>query len=344
MRAAVVTTPGTLHLTRHQIPAPAAGELLLRVETCGICHSDLHAIDGDWDPAPRLPLIPGHEVIGIVDRVGPDVSPELIGRRFGVAWHAGACGSCAWCRSGFETVCPEAEMTGYTRNGGFAEYLTARADYAIELPADLDPLAMAPVLCAGVTTFRGLNRAGVMNGDWVVISGAGGLGHLAVQYAIARGARVIAIDPSESRRTLAADLGAEQVLSSDEPAIARTIADLTGGGPRAVLVTAPAPSAFEVAIDIVRPGGAVVFIGLPGRDSDQIRLSISSVSNWEKSIIGSNVGSRSDLRAAVDLSVTGQIRAHVSPVAFDALPQALAALRRGDVDGRLVLDMREPSA
>jgi propanol-preferring alcohol dehydrogenase len=344
MRAAIVTAPGRLELTEVPVPVPAAGECLLRVEACGLCHSDLHAIDGDWAPPPALPLIPGHEVVGIVAGVGAGLSPALVGRRYGVAWHAGSCGTCSWCRSGFETVCPEAEMTGYTRNGGFADFLTARVDHAVELPGPVDPVAAAPILCAGVTTYRGLHRGGVEAGDWVLVSGVGGLGHLAVQYALARGARVIAVDPSQDRLALASGLGAECVLSSDNPDLVRLVSERTGGGPQAVLVTATAPAAFEAAIEMVRPGGAVVFVGLPPADRDRIRVSISAMSNWEKSIVGSNVGSRTDLRAAVDLFVGGAVHAHVSSVSFAQLPQALSALRRGEVSGRLVLDMREPGA
>lgn len=340
MRAAIIDGPGRLRLAQAPVPAPRDGEALIRVEACGICHSDLHAIDGDWTPPPAYPLIPGHEVVGRVVAVGGDAPPSLIGRRVGVAWHGGACGRCAWCRTGFETLCPEVEMTGYTRNGGFAEYLTARADFVALLPDEGDPVALAPVLCAGVTTYRGLNRAGVGAGDWVAVSGVGGLGHMAVQYARARGARVIAIDPSPERRALATQLGAEEAVSPDDPAGRDRITALTDGGPRAVLVTAPVASAFERAIELVRPGGVVVFIGLPGGDADGIRLSVSALSNWEKSVVGSNVGSRPDLRAAVDLALAGAVTAHVTPVSFDDLPQALEALRRGRVSGRWVLDMR----
>ena len=209
MKAAVLHQLKTpLTIEQVPIPEPGHGELLIKVTACGVCHSDLHAVDGDWTPPPVIPLIPGHEVAGTVAKLGPGVTGFKPGDAVGVPWLYSACGHCEFCLAGMETICKQAEATGYTKPGGYAEYLVAPAAFVGRLPQGTDPYAMAPILCAGVTTYRGLKRTGARPGQWVAVVGIGGLGHIAIQYARAMGLRVAAVDVSEDKLELARSLGA----------------------------------------------------------------------------------------------------------------------------------------
>ncbi|MGK9170700.1 zinc-dependent alcohol dehydrogenase [Inquilinus limosus] len=339
MRRALLRRVGEpLEIGTGPVPESGPGEILIRIAACGVCHSDLHAVDGDWGEPPRMPLIPGHEVTGHVVAHGPGVDRPALGAAVGVPWMAGACGRCAWCRAGMETICPEGSATGFSRDGGYAEYMVARAEFVGLIPDGVDLVRIAPILCAGVTTYRGLRRSEARAGDFVVIVGAGGLGHVAVQYARAMGLRPIVLDVDPAKLELARRLGAEAVAEAGPDATAAVTA-LTGGGAAAAIVTAPAPAAFEQSLALIRPGGTAVFIGLPGGERDAIRLSIAAISNWEKSIRGSNVGTRQDLQEAVDFATRGLVAATVETVPIEQVNEALARLRRGQVAGRLVLDL-----
>ncbi|MGV0761720.1 zinc-dependent alcohol dehydrogenase [Tistrella mobilis] len=340
MQAAVVERPGEgLRMMEVARPEPGPGEVLIRVAACGVCHSDLHIVDGDWGTPPKLPLIPGHEVTGHVAALGAGVSGIAIGDAVGVPWMAHACGRCAWCLAGMETICEAGGATGFSRDGGYAEYMLAEAAFVARLPADADLVAIAPILCAGVTTWRGLKRSEARAGEHVAIVGAGGLGHVAIQYARAMGLRPVAVDVSPARLDHALTLGAEAVVDAAAGDPVAGVQAATGGGAHAAIVTATAPAAFEQAIAMTRPGGTTVFIGLPGGERDAIRVSIARISNWERSIRGSNVGTRRDLQEAVDFALRGHVRAEVTPLPFARIDEALARLRRGEVTGRLVLTM-----
>ncbi|MFA5120519.1 alcohol dehydrogenase catalytic domain-containing protein [Zavarzinia sp.] len=323
-----------------EIPEPGPGEVLIRVAACGVCHSDLHAADGDWDPPPNVPIVPGHEVTGHVLRLGTGVNHLSVGDPVGVAWMGGACGRCAACLSGMETICPSGEATGYTRDGGYATHLVARADFVLPLPKGADLVALAPILCAGVTTYRALKRAGAKAGDFVGVIGVGGLGHVAIQYAKAMGYRAVAVDLAPEKLELALRLGAEAAVHAGPDAVARVM-DETGGGLHAALVTATAPAAFEQALDMTRPGGTTVFVGLPGGAGDRIGVSIASLANWERSIRGSNVGTRADLAEAMGFALRGLVHCTTETMPFSAANEALERLRQGTVTGRLVLTMEE---
>src|SRR5664279_3795859 len=188
MNAAVVEQFGKpLLLQEWDIPSPGPGQILIKTEACGVCHTDLHAAHGDWPIKPTLPFIPGHEAIGSVVAVGSGVTIVKEGDRVGVPWLYSACGHCEHCLTGWETVCAQAQFGGYTRNGGFAEYLLADPDYVAHIPAGLASLDAAPLICAGITTYKGIKQTAAKPGEWIAISGAGGLGHLAIQYAKAMG-------------------------------------------------------------------------------------------------------------------------------------------------------------
>lgn len=337
MKAAVLRRLKTpLEIETAPVPEPGRGELLIKVVACGVCHSDLHAIDGDWTPAPVLPLIPGHEVAGIVAGLGDGVDGFREGDRVGVPWMWSACGTCEFCLAGMETICKRAEATGYTKPGGYAEYMVAPAAFVGRLADTVDMREMAPILCAGVTTYRGLKRTGARPGQWVAIVGIGGLGHIAVQYARAMGLRVAAVDVAPEKLKLAQSLGAELAVDARESDPVQVLQDKIGGA-HAAIVTAVATRAFEQAILMLRPAGTVAYIGLPGGQADEIRASISAITNWELSVRGSNVGTRLDLEEAVAFATNGLVRATIETQPLAAVNEILGRMRQGRIVGRVVL-------
>lgn len=339
MKAAVLhALKEPLKIEQLPMPEPGHGELLIKVTACGVCHSDLHAVDGDWTPPPVLPLIPGHEVAGTVAKLGPGVTGFAQGDEVGVPWMYSACGQCEFCLAGMETICKQGEATGYTKPGGYAEYMIAPAAFVGRLPKGTDPYAMAPILCAGVTTYRGLKRSGARPGQWVAVIGIGGLGHIAIQYARAMGLRVAAVDVSDEKLKLASSLGAEVVVNAAETDPAAAIQEKIGGA-HAAVVTAVASRAFEQAILMLRPAGTVSYIGLPGGKADEIRASISAIVNWELSVRGSNVGTRQDLNEAVAFAANGLVKAKIRTIALEEINATLDEMRQGKIVGRVVLKL-----
>ncbi len=337
MQAHVITAHGKrMKLTAVAIPQPGPREVLIRVAAFGVCHSDIHAVDGDWLPPSTTPLIPGHEITGRVVAHGQGVTAPAVGTAVGVAWLGGACQHCEQCLNGMETICAEAVSTGYSRDGGYAEYVTARADYLAIIPEGIDLVRLAPVLCAGVTTYRGLKLSGARAGQFVGVVGVGGLGHIAIHYARAMGFRPVAIDIDSSKLELARRVGAEMVFDSRSEGTKAVLA-ATGGGCHAALVTATAPQAFEQAVEVTRLAGTTVFIGVPSAAHDKVQLSVSNIVGAERVIRGSNVGSRLDLQQAVDFAVRGLIVPEVEEVDFTQAAAVLDRLRNGRVAGRLVL-------
>jgi propanol-preferring alcohol dehydrogenase len=319
-------------------PEPGYGDILIKVAACGVCHSDLHAIEGDWSPLPNLPLTPGHEVAGHVTAIGPGVEGFAAGDVVGVPWMYSSCGACEFCLAGMETICKSGEATGYSKPGGYAEYMVAPAAFVGRLPAQADLFELAPILCAGVTTYRGLKRTQARPGQWVAILGIGGLGHIAVQYARAMGLRVAAVDVAADKLALAKSLGAEVLINgAEEDAVAAVQSKI--GGAHAAVVTAVASKAFEQAILMLRPAGTVAYIGLPGGKSDEIRTSISAITNWELSIRGSNVGTRADLREALDFAANGLVRATIRKAPLSQINAIFDEMRQGKIVGRVVLDL-----
>ncbi len=320
------------------IPTPGRGEVLIKVTACGVCHSDLHAVDGDWTPLPVLPLIPGHEVTGHVAEAGAGVERFRTGDRIGVPWMYSACGSCEFCLSGMETICRKAEATGYSKPGGYAEYMLADAAYCGHIPAAADLYELAPILCAGVTTYRGLKRTGARPGQWLAVIGVGGLGHIAVQYARAMGLRVAAVDVADDKLALAKSLGAELLVNAaDADPVERIQSEI--GGAHGAVVTAVSPRAFEQSVGVLRNGGSVSWIGLPGGKQDEIRMSIAAIVNAEVSVRGSNVGTRQDLQEAVDFAARGLVRAHIAKEPLENINAIFARMKQGKITGRVVLEI-----
>src|SRR5208282_2026411 len=245
MKAAVVRAFGKLlAIEEIPVPEPGPGEVLVKVIACGVCHTDLHAADGDWPAKPHLPFVPGHEITGIVVALGPGVDGLKVGDPVGVAWLHDACMRCEYCETGWETLCAHQHNTGYSCDGGFAEYVVASESFAAKLPTNVDYARMAPILCAGVTTYKGLRETEAKPGEWVAISGVGGLGHLAIQYAKAMRFLVAGIDVDEGKLEHAKRLGADLVINANDGDPTATLHKETGGGAHGVLITAPSLIAF----------------------------------------------------------------------------------------------------
>lgn len=337
MNAAVVRKfSQPLAIERIEIPKPAKGEVLVRGMACGVCHTDLHAAEGDWPVKPSLPFIPGHEVTGIVSALGPDVFDLHVGDPVGVAWLHDACLCCEYCETGWETLCEHQHNTGYNCDGGFAEYVIASAAFVVRLPKDPDFAALAPILCAGVTTYKGLKETEAQPGQWVAISGIGGLGHVAIQYAKAMGLRVAALDVSPDKLALAMAAGAEIAIDAREADAADRIVTATGGGAHGVLVTAVSPSAFAQAMNFVRRRGTVVFVGLP---PGEFPTPIFEVVLKRITLRGSIVGTRRDLEEAIAFAVEGKVKAEIETATLEDINRVLTDLKAGRVHGRIVLDL-----
>lgn len=253
MQAAVVEAFGVpLAMQEWAIPVPGVGEILVKTEACGVCHTDLHAANGDWPVKPKLPFIPGHEAIGIVVALGNGVTNVKEGDRVGVPWRYSACGHREHCLSAWETVCAGAEFGGYTKNGGFADYIIADPDYVAQIPASLTAAAAAPLICAGITSYKGIKETQAKPGEWIAISGIGGLGHLAIQHAKAMGLNVCALDIDDGKLAHARKLDADLMLNVKNADAQEKIIKETGGGAHGVLITAPSLSAFKQGVGITR--------------------------------------------------------------------------------------------
>ena len=340
MHAAVVTGFGKpLELQEWDVPTPGPGQILVKTEACGVCHTDLHAAHGDWPLKPNPPFIPGHEGIGRVVAVGAGVDrmkgAVKEGDRVGVPWLFSACGHCEHCLSAWETVCGEAEFGGYTRNGGFAEYILADPNYVASIPNGLTPRAAAPLICAGITTYKGLKVADVRPGEWVVISGAGGLGHLAIQYAKAMGLQVCAVDIDDGKLAHATQLGADLVVNATAEDAVESVRKGTNGGAHGVLITAPSLGAFKQGIGMARKRGTCVLVGLP---PGEFPVPLFDVVANCITIRGSFVGTRKDMAEALAFAAEGKVNADIEMQPLSAINTVLDRLAHGDVPSRVVLE------
>lgn len=313
-------------------------EVLVKLHVCGVCHTDVHAIDGDWQVPTRLPLVPGHEGVGEIIEMGKNVKTELkIGDRVGIAWLYSGCGSCEYCTTGRETFCPRQENTGYTVNGCFSTHVIANAKFVIKIPDGLTDKDAAPILCAGVTTYNGIKNTGIKAGEFITILGAGGgLGHLAVQYANAMGMRVIGVDIGDEKLELIKELGAELVLDARNPDMVKQVLQYTNGGSHAVLCLATALSALKSTMELVRRNGNIVLIGLP---KGEFPVNIVDMVLKGITFKGSLVGTRQDLKEALDFAARGKVKPHVCVCNTHEINHVINQLRRGDVKGRIVLDL-----
>jgi propanol-preferring alcohol dehydrogenase len=336
MRAAMVPALGApLRIEEVAVPEPGPGQVLVRIEACGVCHTDLHAARGDWPVKPKPPFIPGHEGVGVVAALGAGVTSVREGDRVGVPWLHSACGACPHCRTGWETLCGSQRNTGYSVNGGFADYALADPAYVGHLPDTLGFGPAAPVLCAGVTVYKGLKETEARPGEWVAISGIGGLGHMAVQYAKAMGMHVAAVDVREGALDLARSLGADIAVDARDPDAMADLARRTGGM-HGVLVTAVSPAAFEQAFGMLRSRGTMSLVGLP---PGRMALPIFETVLKRITVRGSIVGTRQDLEEAIAFAAEGKVTPHFSWAALEDINTVFAQMEQGGIDGRVVLRM-----
>ncbi|OIQ75197.1 alcohol dehydrogenase [mine drainage metagenome] len=334
MTAAVVHQLGAgLTVEDVPVPQPGPGQALVKLISSGVCHTDLHAVQGDWPVKPNPPFIPGHEGVGTVVALGEGVTDLVLGQLVGNAWLWSACGTCQYCRTGWETLCEQQQNGGYSVDGSFGEYMLVDTRFAARIPDGVDLIEVAPILCAGVTVYKGLKMTEARPGQWVVISGIGGLGHIAVQYARAMGLRVAAVDVADDKLALATKHGAELVINAlvDDPA---EVVQRETGGAHGVLVTAVHPSAFGQAIGMARRGGTIVFNGLPPGD---FPAPIFEIVLKGLTVRGSIVGTRQDLEEALDFYARGQIHPTVSTRGLGEINTVFDEMKHGAIDGRVVI-------
>jgi len=336
MHAAVVEAFGKpLVLREWDIPTPGPGQILVKTEACGVCHTDLHAARGDWPLKPSTPFIPGHEGIGIVVALGAGVTSVKEGERVGVPWLYSACGHCEYCLTAWETVCAKAEFGGYTKNGGFAEYILADPDYVAHVPQDLAAKEAAPIICAGITTYKGIKVADVRPGQWIAISGVGGLGHLAVQYAKAMGLKVCGVDIDDGKLAHATRLGADAVVNAKNGDPIEAVRAATDGGAHGVLITAPSLGAFKQGVGMTRKHGTCVLVGLP---PGEFPVPLFDVVANCITVRGSFVGNRADMAECLAFAAQGKVKADIELQPLSAINDVFDRLQKGDVPSRVVLD------
>ncbi|HYL11207.1 MAG TPA: zinc-dependent alcohol dehydrogenase [Candidatus Acidoferrales bacterium] len=319
-------------------PKPGSDEVLIEVEACGVCHSDLHVADGDWSQLAGIikkPLIMGHEIAGRVVEKGAGVRDLQVGDRVGVPWVHWTCGECEFCREGNENLCVRQKITGVTEDGGYAEFVKAPASHALKIPDGLSSVEAAPLFCAGVTVYRALKQAKVTRGQRLAVFGVGGLGHLAVQIGRELGAEVTAIDIAEDKLALAKSLGASKTLNAAQTDVVK---ELRGsGGVHVALVTSAAKTAYDMAFYCIRPTGTLLVVGLP---ADNISFPPILMAGGEVRIQASAVGTRQDLREVLNMAAKGKVRCRVAARPLAQANEVLEQLRRGQISGRVVLTLR----
>jgi propanol-preferring alcohol dehydrogenase len=334
MRAAVVTAFGApLEVKEVPFVGPRAGEVLVRMEFSGLCHTDIHAARGDWPAKPTLPFIPGHEGIGVIEHLGDGVTDRDIGDRVAIAWLGYACGQCRHCIGGWETLCENQQNSGYSVNGTFAEYAVVPAAFATPVPDGVSSRDAAPLTCAGVTTYKAIKVAQVAPAETVAIFGIGGLGHLALQYARIAGGFVIAVDIEDSKLKMATELGADHVVNAREVDPVAAIQAL--GGADVAVVLAAAPASFDQAYRSLRRGGRMVCVAMPADDA-VMSLSIFDTVINAKTVIGSIVGTRNDLTDVFALHAAGRTRVITIERKLDEVNESISDVLSGGVDARVV--------
>jgi alcohol dehydrogenase, propanol-preferring len=336
MQAAVLQEFGpSLTIQEVARPQPGPDDVLLEVEACGVCHSDLHVAEGDQPPLKAITkphLIPGHEVVGRVVERGANVTHLALGDRVGVAWLHASCGECDACREGRENLCRRQLITGVMVDGGYAQFMVARASHALKVPDGLTAEAAAPLFCAGLTVYRALKNAQAGAGQKVAIVGIGGLGHLAVQIAKAWGAHVIALDVDPAKLQLAREFGADQTFDAANAEDIKTLRKQ--GGVHVAVVTSAAKAAYDTAFKCLRPAGTLSVVGLP---AEPLTFAALSLVGLEAKIVGSSVGTREDMRAVLDLAASGKLRCMTESQPLDQVNAVFERMRRGQINGRVVL-------
>ncbi|MBX7445955.1 MULTISPECIES: alcohol dehydrogenase catalytic domain-containing protein [unclassified Arthrobacter] len=312
-----------------ETPSPGPGQLLIRVTACGVCRSNLHMIEGDWAPSTpaQLPIIPGHEVVGAIEEVGAGITDFKAGDRVGVQPIFSTCRGCEFCISGREQLCRSKKITGENVNGGYAEYMIAEADFAYRLPEGVSDLDAAPLLCPGITAYGSVSKARLSPGKKVAVYGVGGVGHLVIQMAALHGADVYAVTRGKEHQDLADELGATVIDSSREHGAGSLIR--RHGGMDSTIVFAPSSVVLSHAIQATKPGGIIVV----GADGEVGPLPFAQ----EKTVVGSILGTRQQMREVLTLAAEGKIRAHCEAFPLNDANEALKRLKNGHIRGRAVL-------
>lgn len=335
MKAAVVSSfTAPLDVVDRDIPEPGAGEVLVHIQASGLCHTDIHAAHGDWPVKPGLPFVPGHEGVGIIEKVGPGVTSRAVGERVAIPWLGYACGECRYCIDGRETLCEAQHNSGYSVDGAFAEYAVASAKFVVPVPDGVTSLDAAPLTCAGVTTYKALKVARITPTERVAVFGIGGLGHLGVQYARIMGGSVIAVDVEEPKLALARELGADHLVNAAQVDPVAAIQQL--GGADVALVLAASPKVFEQAFASLSRGGRLICVALPA--DQEMHVSIFETVLKGLSIIGSIVGPRQDLAEVFALHAAGRTRIIAEGRRLDQVNDAMTEVLSGKVLARLVFE------
>ncbi|TAJ47290.1 MAG: alcohol dehydrogenase AdhP [Herbiconiux sp.] len=335
MRAAVVTSfTAPLEIEQREVPTPGHGQVLVRLEACGLCHTDIHAAHGDWPVKPTVPFVPGHEGVGIVEQLGDGVTDRTLGERVAIPWLGYACGECRFCIDGRETLCEQQQNSGYSVDGAFAEYAVASARFVVPVPEGITSLDAAPLTCAGVTTYKALKVARIVPSERVAVFGIGGLGHLAVQYARILGGTVVAVDVENPKLELARELGADHLVNAAEVDPVAAIKAI--GGADVAVVLAASPRVFEQAFASLNRGGRLICVALPAEQ--QMSISIFETVLKGISIIGSIVGTRQDLAEVFALHAAGRTKIIAEGRKLEQVNDAIAEVLSGKVLARLVFE------
>jgi propanol-preferring alcohol dehydrogenase len=319
------------------VPEPGPDEVLIKVEACGVCHSDLHLAEGDWSQLRGImkrPLILGHEVVGRIVEKGGSAAELQIGDRVGVAWIHWSCDQCDICKEGMENLCPSQVITGATVDGGYAEFIKAKATHVVKVPEGLRSDEAAPLFCAGVTVYRAIKKARIIPGQRVAVFGVGGLGHLALQIAQAFGAEVMAVDISEEKLEFARALGADTTVNAATPDAVKQIRRM--GRPHTAIVASASKAAYDTAFAALRPGGTLAVVGLP---AEPLTFAAIAMVAAEAKIIASAVGTRADLREVLDLAAAGKVRCKIETRRLSQINEIFQEMREGRITGRIVLTL-----
>ena len=334
MRAVQVAhAGGALELVERDVPEPARGEVRVRVDACGVCHSDSFTVEGQT-PGISFPRIPGHEIAGVVDALGAGVVGWRTGQRVGVGWFGGHCGHCEPCRRGWLIDCRNLRIPGISYDGGYAEAMVAPADALVAIPVELGAADAAPLLCAGVTTFNALRHSGAMPGDVVAIFGIGGLGHLGVQFANKLGFRTVAIARGADKEALSRKLGADEFIDSAAEDVAAALNRL--GGARTVLATIASAEAMTSAIDGLAVRGRLVVVGV---DAKSIQVAPLQLIGASRSIVGHVAGASIDAEDTLAFSTLSGVRPMIETMPLKYAAEAYARMIHGDARFRMVLTM-----
>jgi D-arabinose 1-dehydrogenase-like Zn-dependent alcohol dehydrogenase len=334
MKVAQVSNPGAdFQIVEREIPEPGAGHVRIKVQACGVCHSDVLTKEGLW-PGIQYPRVPGHEVAGIIDKVGAGVSDWKKGRRVGVGWHGGHDGTCRECRRGDFNNCRNLQIPGISYDGGYQEYMVAPAEALVAIPDTLNDADAAPLLCAGITTYNSLRHSGAFPGDLVAVQGVGGLGHLGIQFAQKFGYQVAAIGRGSENATLARKLGASVYIDSTSTNAAQALQEL--GGAKAILATAPSSKAMSELVDGLGPNGKLIVVGAT---FDPIEVTPIQLITGSRTIQGWSTGTPADSEDTLRFAELSGVRPMIETYPLEQAAEAYARMLSGKAQFRVVLTM-----